>query len=56
VLGAAICIAALALVVEALLATLQRAVTPRGLKVSHAAAPEDSIAPLVTEPSMETAV
>jgi osmoprotectant transport system permease protein len=56
VLGAAICIAALALVVEALLAGLQRAMTPRGLKVSHAARPEDSIAPLVTEPSMETAV
>ncbi|HTX32604.1 MAG TPA: ABC transporter permease [Solirubrobacteraceae bacterium] len=34
VLGAAICIAALALVVELLLAALQRALTPKGLKVT----------------------
>ena len=34
VLGAAICIAALALVVEGLLALVQRALTPRGIRVS----------------------
>jgi osmoprotectant transport system permease protein len=34
VLGAAICIAALALIVEALLAGVQRALTPRGLRVT----------------------
>jgi osmoprotectant transport system permease protein len=54
VLGAAICIAALALLVEVMLAVLQRALTPRGLKVAEAASPEDAIAPLVTEPAFET--
>lgn len=53
VLGAAICIAALALVVEALLAGLQRAMTPRGLKVADEAPAEDALAPLVTEPAWE---
>jgi osmoprotectant transport system permease protein len=49
VLGAAICIAALALLLEALLAGVQRALTPRGLKVAQAARPEESLAPLVSE-------
>jgi|SRR5579884_972296 len=56
VLGAAICIAALALVIEVLLAVLQRALTPRGLKLSDAARPEDAIAPIVTEPAFEPAL
>jgi osmoprotectant transport system permease protein len=51
VLGAAICIAVLALLVEALLAGVQRALTPRGLKVADALDPGESFAPLVTEPS-----
>jgi osmoprotectant transport system permease protein len=51
VLGAAICIAALALLVEALLAGVQRAMTPRGLRVTRAAAPEGSLAPAVAEPA-----
>lgn len=49
VLGAAICIAALALIVELVLALVQRALTPRGLKLAE---PEDSaaaFAPLVSE-------
>lgn len=54
VLGAAICIAALALVVEAVLAGLQRAMTPRGLKVADRAPAEDALAPIVTEPAWET--
>jgi osmoprotectant transport system permease protein len=37
VLGAAICVAALALGVEGLLTILQRALTPRGLRLSHSA-------------------
>jgi osmoprotectant transport system permease protein len=37
VLGAAICVAALALAVEGALALLQRALTPRGLRVERAA-------------------
>ena len=41
VLGAAICIAVLALVVEALLAGVQRALTPRGLRVAGATTPTD---------------
>lgn len=53
VLGAAICIAGLALAVEVLLAGLQRAMTPRGLKVTRAVGPEDSLAPLVVEPAWE---
>jgi osmoprotectant transport system permease protein len=35
VLGAAICVAALALAVEAALTLLQRALTPRGLRIAH---------------------
>jgi osmoprotectant transport system permease protein len=49
VLGAAICIAALALVTEAVLAVIQRAVTPRGLKLSERQDIAGTIAPLVTE-------
>jgi osmoprotectant transport system permease protein len=48
VLGAAICIAALALAVEALLAGVQRALTPRGLRIADR---EATLAPLVTEPT-----
>jgi osmoprotectant transport system permease protein len=51
VLGAAICIAGLALAVEFVLAAAQRALTPRGLKLAE---PEDlalAIAPVVTETS-----
>ncbi len=36
VLGAAICIAALALIIELVLALVQRALTPRGLKLAAA--------------------
>ncbi len=50
VLGAAIVIAALALAVEALLASLQRALTPRGLKLGERAEVPSALAPLVTEP------
>jgi osmoprotectant transport system permease protein len=49
VLGAAICIAALALLVEFLLSMLQRALTPRGLKLAGADDVALTIAPLVTE-------
>jgi osmoprotectant transport system permease protein len=49
VLGAAIVIAALALAVEAVLAGVQRAVTPRGLKLSERGEVAGAIAPLVTE-------
>jgi osmoprotectant transport system permease protein len=49
VLGAAICIAALALVVEFLLAWLQRAVTPQGLKLKHDDEAIAALAPVVTE-------
>jgi osmoprotectant transport system permease protein len=55
VLGAAICIAVLALAVEALLAGVQRGLTPHGLKVAGAIDAAEQIAPLVTEPSLETA-
>lgn len=54
VLGAAICIAGLALVTEAALALLQAALTSRGLKLSHTVETEDEIAPLVSEPVWET--
>ena len=47
VLGAAICIAALALVVELLLAAVQRALTPKGLKLSERDGVARTIAPLV---------
>jgi osmoprotectant transport system permease protein len=49
VLGAAICIAVLALVTEGLLALLQRALTPAGLKLSGGEAVAGTIAPLVAE-------
>jgi ABC-type proline/glycine betaine transport system permease subunit len=49
VLGAAIVIAALALTVEAVLAVVQRAVTPRGLKLNEKEDVTVAIAPLVTE-------
>ena len=42
VLGAAICIAVLALVIEGLLAGVQRAMTPRGLRLIGAAHPADA--------------
>jgi osmoprotectant transport system permease protein len=51
VLGAAICIAALALLVELGLALLQRALTPRGLKLAQTEDLALAIAPLVTEPA-----
>jgi osmoprotectant transport system permease protein len=51
VLGAAICIAALALAVEFALAGVQRALTPRGLKVRGAEDAGSSFAPLVTDAS-----
>jgi osmoprotectant transport system permease protein len=46
VLGAAICIAALALVVEFVLALIQRALTPRGLKLTARDEPVAALAPL----------
>jgi osmoprotectant transport system permease protein len=49
VLGAAICIAALALVVEFALASVQRALTPRGLRVSAAEQRASTLAPAVGE-------
>ncbi len=51
VLGAAICIAALALAVEFALAGVQRALTPQGLKVRGSEDPGASFAPLVTDAS-----
>ena len=51
VLGAAICIAALALLVELALAWVQRLLTPRGLKLSDAAEVASAITPVVTEPA-----
>ena len=49
VLGAAICIAALALAVEFALAGVQRLLTPRGLKVSAGAEPMTTLVPVVGE-------
>ncbi len=49
VLGAAICIAALALAVELVLALVQRALTPRGLKLTAREDPGLAFAPLVSE-------
>jgi len=49
VLGAAICIALLALIVEFALAALQRALTPRGLKLAEGEDLGLAIAPVVTE-------
>jgi osmoprotectant transport system permease protein len=56
VLGAAICIAALALVVEVLLAGVQRALTPRGLRVAAGGVTVETYAPLVGDPALETSV
>lgn len=52
VLGAAICVAGLALLVEGLLALLQRSLTPRGVRLEQAArgeAPEDVILPVTVD-------
>jgi osmoprotectant transport system permease protein len=51
VLGSAYCIAALALLVEATLAGVQRALTPRGLKLSEREDRTATLAPLVSEPT-----
>lgn len=53
VLGAAICIAVLALLVEGLLAVLQRAMTPRGLRIAAGSEPVETLAPLVGDPAVE---
>ncbi|MHB8658247.1 MAG: ABC transporter permease [Solirubrobacteraceae bacterium] len=49
VLGAAICIAGLALVVELVLAVIQRALTPGGLKASAGEKPAPEYVPIVSE-------
>jgi osmoprotectant transport system permease protein len=49
VLGAAICIAGLALLVELVLSSVQRVLTPRGLKLFERKDVSTSIVPLVTE-------
>ncbi len=49
VLGAAICIAALALAVELVLSLIQRALTPRGVKLASKDEFAVTIAPVVTE-------
>ena len=49
VLGAAILIALLALVVEMVLALVQRAVTPRGLKLAGSQDIAVGLTPIVTE-------
>jgi len=49
VLGAAICIAALALAVEFALAGVQRLLTPRGLKLDAEEGPGDALVPVVGE-------
>lgn len=51
VLGAAICIAALALIVDFILGAVQRLLTPRGLKVSGLEDAVSALAPVVTEPA-----
>lgn len=51
VLGAAICIAGLALAVDFALAGVQRLLTPQGLKLAEAKQAALSVAPLVTETS-----
>jgi osmoprotectant transport system permease protein len=53
-LGAAICIAALALLIEALLAGVQRAMTPAGLRTAAALRPDESLAPSVSGPAFKT--
>ena len=47
VLGAAICIAALALLVEVVLATVQRLLTPRGLKLTETEGAAETLGPIV---------
>ncbi len=49
VLGAAICIAVLALAVELVLSLIQRALTPRGVRMQEAEDVTLTVAPLVTE-------
>ncbi len=49
VLGAAICIAVLALAVEFVLSAVQRALTPRGVKMEEAEDVSLTLAPIVTE-------
>jgi ABC-type proline/glycine betaine transport system permease subunit len=49
VLGAAILIAALALVVEFALSLVQRILTPRGLRLAGVTDPAITLAPIVTE-------
>jgi osmoprotectant transport system permease protein len=49
VLGAAICIAGLALAVEAVLALVQRRLTPRGLRISAVQELAPAVTPVVTE-------
>ncbi len=49
VLGAAICIAALALLVELALAGVQRALTPRGLKLAADGDATLTIAPILSD-------
>ncbi len=51
VLGAAICIAALALIVDFVLGAIQRLLTPRGLKVTGSEDAVSALAPIVTEPA-----
>jgi osmoprotectant transport system permease protein len=51
VLGAAICIAALALVTDLVLAFVQRRLTPRGLKVTGKEDVMSALTPIVTEPA-----
>ena len=50
VLGAAICIAVLALAVDALLGIVQRLLTPRGLRTEAVRDSVNDFAPVVTEP------
>lgn len=51
VLGAAICIAALALLTDLVLAFVQRRLTPRGLKVTGKEDVVSALTPIVTEPA-----
>lgn len=51
VLGAAICIAVLALVLEALLAAVQRVLTPAALRTASADVVEEGVGVLVPEPA-----
>jgi osmoprotectant transport system permease protein len=53
VLGAAICIAGLALLIEGVLAGVQRGLTPRGLRTIDAVSGSDELTPVVTEPSVQ---